>query len=162
MIENNNFSIASYYEKDHDRLDQLFEEYLRLKHTDFTHAKENFLAFKAGLQKHIAWEEDILFPIFEKKTGILPGPTSVMREEHRLIGEILESIHERVKNSDTSSNQTEQSLLLILGQHNLKEENVLYPALDRVLTEEEKSIVFKEMKNVPMERYEFCCSSIQR
>ncbi len=75
------FSIADYFEKDHDRLDQLYRDYLRLKHVHFANARENFISFKHGLERHIAWEEGILFPIFQRKTGIIDGPIAVMEEE---------------------------------------------------------------------------------
>jgi iron-sulfur cluster repair protein YtfE (RIC family) len=53
------------------------------KLADVERAESIFLSFKSELERHIIWEEDILFPVFEKKTGIKDGgPTSVMRMEH--------------------------------------------------------------------------------
>ena len=72
------FSVADYFEKDHDRLDQLYRDYLQLKHIHFANARENFISFKHGLERHIGWEEEILLPIFERKTGIIDGPIAVM------------------------------------------------------------------------------------
>jgi regulator of cell morphogenesis and NO signaling len=46
-------------------------------------AIKNFEEFKAGLEQHIVWEEEILFPSFEQKFGLPGGPTEVMRWEHR-------------------------------------------------------------------------------
>ena len=69
MITNNEsqFSIADYFEKDHDRLDQLYRDYMQLKHTYFADAREKFITFKQGLERHIRWEERILSPDISKK-----------------------------------------------------------------------------------------------
>jgi|SRR3989338_582496 len=151
-------SITSYYEKDHDRLDGLFKAYQTLKRTDFDKAKPNFRDFKFGLQRHIIWEEEILFPLFEEKTGMRNGgPTEVMRMEHREIGAILEAIHEKVKARDPESDSDEQKLLTVLGNHNMKEENILYPAIDRSINDNERKAVFKKMEELPPERYAQCC-----
>jgi iron-sulfur cluster repair protein YtfE (RIC family) len=150
--------IAQYYGDDHDRLDGLFTEFQRLKRTDFAKAKESFKQFKFGLQRHIVWEEDILFPLFERKTGMKNGgPTEVMRTEHRLIGKILEAIHEKVKAGDPESDADEAMLLETLGSHNQKEERILYPAIDQSLQGAEQVNVFKAMKQIPEERYKQCC-----
>lgn len=152
--------VRSYFEKDHDRLDSLFKEFQRLKYIDFLEAKKNFVAFKFGLQRHIIWEEEILFPLFEKKTGISnAGPTFVMRQEHKQIGKILEEIHTKVKAADPGSEREEELLISTLSIHNMKEENVLYPAIDDCTTKMEIEEVFAKMNSIPEERYQTCCSS---
>jgi len=67
---------------DHDRLDEIFEGFKKLKDDDIDAAGKLFLEFKTGLLQHINWEEDILFPVFEQKTGIHDtGPTAIMRRK---------------------------------------------------------------------------------
>ena len=62
---------------------------------DIERAESIFLFFKSELERHIIWEEDILFPVFERKTGIKDGgPTSVMRIEHIQIKNHLQEIKE--------------------------------------------------------------------
>lgn len=153
-------SVKTYFEKDHDRLDELFRQFQNLKQSDYSKAKECFKEFKFGLQRHIVWEEEILFPLFERKTGSALGPTQVMRMEHRQIREHLESIHKKVQDQNPDSDQEEQMLLAVLSAHNQKEENILYPAIDRSISDEEKAYVFNAMKNIPEERYQFCCKDI--
>jgi regulator of cell morphogenesis and NO signaling len=152
--------VTAYFGKDHDRLDFLFKEFQRLKYVDFLEAKKNFMAFKFGLQRHIIWEEEILFPLFEKKSGMSQaGPTFVMRIEHKEIGKILEDIHTKVKAADPASEREEEQLISILSIHNIKEENVLYPAIDECTIEMEIEEVFAKMNSIPEERYQTCCSS---
>jgi len=151
-------TISEFYEQDHDRLDELFKTFQKMKWSDFAKAKEAFKAFKFGLQRHIVWEEDVLFPLWEEKTGMSEGePTFVMRAEHRQIGQQLEAIHGKVAEQNPDSDQEEQVLLDLLGSHNMKEERVLYPAIDQLTSAEERETVFRNMKNVPEERYKLCC-----
>jgi iron-sulfur cluster repair protein YtfE (RIC family) len=156
-------NISQYYETDHDRLDELFRNFQALKRTDYPRAKEYFREFKFGLQRHIVWEEEILFPLFEEKTGLKSGgPTEVMRREHRLIGQYLENIHAKVKVADPESDNDEQMLLNTLFLHNQKEEKILYPAIDRSLDPQEHEQVFTKMDGIPEERYARCCTPIDQ
>jgi len=156
MSEQN--TITEFYEQDHDRLDELFKTFQRLKRSDFAKAKEAFKEFKVSLQRHIVWEEDILFPLWEKETGITEGgATSVMRTEHRQIGQHLEAIHQKVVDQSPDSDEEEQALLNLLGSHNMKEERMLYPGIDRVTSAKAREAVFQNMKNIPEERYKLCC-----
>ena len=151
-------TISAFFEQDHDRLDELFKTFQKLKRIDFAKAKEAFKAFKFGLQRHIVWEEDLLFPLWEEKTGMTEdGPTVAMRAEHRRIGQQLEAIHSKVAEQNQGSDQEEQALLDLLGSHNRKEERALYPAIDQVASAEERETVFRNMKNIPEERYKLCC-----
>ena len=151
-------TISEFYEQDHDRLDELFKTYQKLKRSDFAKAKEAFKAFKLGLQRHIVWEEGVLFPLWEEKTGMSEGgPTFVMRAEHRQIGQQLEAIHGKVAEQNPDSDQEEQALLDLLGSHNIKEERVLYPAIDQLTSAEERETVFLNMNDIPEERYKLCC-----
>jgi len=152
-------TIKSYFEADHDRLDGLFTNYQLWKREDFPRAKEAFVAFKFGLQRHIVWEEEILFPLFESKTGITQGPTKVMRSEHKQIAEHLEAIHKKVQKADPKTDTEEQALLTTLSLHNMKEEQILYPAIDSFMTQADRTAVFDAMKKIPEERYLYCCES---
>lgn len=151
-------TITEFFERDHDQLDGLFQTFQQLKRSDFAKAKEAFQRFKFGLQRHIVWEEDLLFPLWEKKTGMTDsGPTPVMRNEHRQIGQQLEAIHQKVTDQNPDSDREEQALLDLLGSHNRKEERALYPAIDKVTSAEERQAVFLNMDNIPEERYKLCC-----
>ncbi len=151
-------AITQYFEADHNRLDAIFHQFQQKKYESAAAAKSYFKAFNNGLKRHIIWEEDVLFPLFEEKSGMKGGgPTFVMKEEHRRIGAILERIHDKVRQGDSSSEDDEEMLLEILEGHNQKEEQVLYPAMDQLLTEEEAAGLFVAMENIPAERYQTCC-----
>ncbi len=150
--------ISLYFETDHDRLDDLFKNFQELKRTDYPKAKEFFKACKTGLQRHIIWEEELLFPMFEDKSGIHEGgPTHVMRLEHRQIKAALEALHEKVRRQDPESDAEEDQLLATLFMHNQKEERILYPMIDRAVSTEEREGIYREMEALPEERYQNCC-----
>lgn len=144
-------SIADSYGHDHDRLDGCFQAYRELKRSDFPQAKQNFREFKFGLQRHIRWEEEILFPLFEEKTGMHDiGPTAAMRLEHRQIEHLLEAIHDKVREQNPDTDADEIALLQVLGAHNEKEEGILYPAIDQHVDDNERQIVYEQMEQVPV------------
>ena len=152
--------ISVTFEQDHDRLDALFTTFQEQKRQDVAKAKEAFAAFKFGLQRHIVWEEDVLFPKWEENSGMAEGgPTQVMRSEHRMIGDCLEAIHRKVQAQDPESDRDEQLLLDILKSHNMKEERILYPSIDQVISDQERAELYQAMKEIPEERYRAYCGN---
>jgi iron-sulfur cluster repair protein YtfE (RIC family) len=149
------YVISEYFEADHDRLDDLFRLFQQHKQTDYFRARECFEMFKYGLQRHIVWEETILFPLFEKNTGLSGGgPTFVMKSEHKQIKHLLQAIYEKLQLHDVETDDQERSLLKLLSMHNEKEESILYPAIDGVASSSDVDSVFEAMRNIPDERYE--------
>lgn len=140
-------TFSGFYAGDHDRLDELFKEYQALKMADAQpQARVRFQQFKADLERHIGWEEHLLFPLFEAKTGMHNvGPTVVMRHEHQQIKEFLNDIHGTLEAGELPSAQQDGNLLTILASHNLKEESVLYPMIDQQATSEEREQIFLSM-----------------
>ncbi|MCL4278568.1 MAG: hemerythrin domain-containing protein [Ignavibacteriaceae bacterium] len=57
-------SISEFMEQDHDRLDDIYIQFKELRDSDQNKAMDIFSEFKTDLQKHILWEEEILFPLF--------------------------------------------------------------------------------------------------
>jgi uncharacterized protein (DUF2249 family) len=121
---------------DHDRLDALERDAFAARDRgDRLEAVRLFDEFARGLERHIAFEEAILFPAFEEKTGHPPaaGPTAVMREEHRVIRSLLAEIAAELRDPSASPVDRRRSLGWILGEHNAKEEQILYPMTDAAL-----------------------------
>ena len=143
-------TISGFFQHDHDRLDALLQSFQTLKRQNVLKAKEAFTQFKSGLERHIQWEENLLFPLWEEKTGMSDGgPTFVMRHEHRRIEEQLQAIDRNVTEEQADDAQAEQALLALLAAHNLKEERVLYPAIDQVITAEECRNILKKIQELP-------------
>lgn len=150
-------TILNFMADDHDRLDKIFQEFKNIKNTEKNKARNLFHEFKIGLQRHIVWEEEILFPLFENKTGMPDtGPTQAMRIEHKQIKDFLERIHNNL-GKNTKTDDSEEGLIEVLTEHNNKEESILYPWIDNSVSEEEKEEAFTKMKNLPPEKYNKCC-----
>ncbi len=142
--------ISEFMSADHAKLDRTFEEFQRQQSRDMAKAKLLFDQFMAGLQGHIIQEEELLFPIFEKRSGMTDGgPTAVMRMEHRQIKGFLEEMNARVL-AGTSENLDELgvALLELLISHNQKEESILYPAIDRMVSDEDRKKLLGDMANI--------------
>lgn len=134
-------SVTRYLSWDHDRLDGLLgEATTRVENGQLAQALSLFRAFDAGLRRHIRIEEDVLFPLFEARTGTRTGgPTVVMRAEHRAIESELDRMRLALELGDASEYASGLATLHgVLGAHNLKEESVLYPTTDDLLEASER------------------------
>jgi iron-sulfur cluster repair protein YtfE (RIC family) len=133
-------SVTAYLSWDHDRLDallaQAFEPVLR---GNLAAALPVFEELAEGLLRHIRIEEEILFPVFEQRSGMLSGPTQVMRMEHRVLQRVLNRMRDALVAGDAEAARLgHDDLVEILVAHHVKEEEVLYPLTDRSLPEQER------------------------
>ena len=96
--------------------------------------------FVQALEAHFDAEESILFPRFEAVTGMAGGPTQVMRGEHAEMRSAIERMRAALaaRDADDYSGESE-TLLILMQQHNMKEENILYPMCDAQLQGENLS-----------------------
>lgn len=120
---------------DHRRCDDLFAAAERAAvENDWPGAGKAFGSFVEALERHLSAEESELFPAFEAATGMTMGPTQMMRLEHQemraLAVEIAEAIARR---DDDAYRGLAETLLIMMQQHNLKEENILYPMCEQSL-----------------------------
>ncbi len=121
---------------DHDRLDALEEAAFQSRAKgDREASRELYAAFAAGLRRHIGFEEELLFPAFEQGTGMPPtlGPTAVMRSEHREIRDLLDRIEAGIADEVAPVEELRRRFRAVLADHNLKEEQILYPTTDDLL-----------------------------
>jgi iron-sulfur cluster repair protein YtfE (RIC family) len=133
-------SVTRYLSWDHDRLDGLLGEVTqRVERGDLGPARSVFSAFDQGLRRHIRMEEELLFPLFESRTGMKRGPTVALRAEHRAIEVELAQMRDALEVGDASAYASGLSNIhSLLGPHNVKEEQVLYPITDDLLQPEEQ------------------------
>ena len=110
--------------------------------SDWGEADSAFNHFRDAMLQHFALEESILFPAFEARTGITMGPTQVMRGEHAQMRALLAAaeIALAARDADDYSGNAE-TLLIMTQQHNMKEENMLYPLCDQHLASQQEKLV---------------------
>lgn len=116
---------------------------------NWAEAEEKFMTFANDTLRHFKREEEELFPAFEAQTGSTDGPTQVMRYEHEqvkgLIGNLAAALEGKDKDAYLSLCE---SMMILLQQHNMKEEQMLYAMCDRVLPAETKESTLEKMKAV--------------
>lgn len=135
--------LRTYMTGDHRRCDDLLVAAEQaLSSHDLVAAREAFGAFCQATQAHFRAEEELLFPAFEQKTGIRMGPTQMMRLEHVQMRELMSEAESALADGDEDSYVgAAETLLILMQQHNLKEENVLYPMCDEQLLAESEALL---------------------
>lgn len=137
-------SINEFLTEDHGQLDALLERFQEYKVKDVAKAKECLTQFVAALYRHLQWEEVVLFPLFDQKSG-QTGLTQTLLGEHQEIREWLKALSEKIEEYGADSAYEEKMLVEELGGHNAREEYALYPELDELLSGEAKSQAFEAM-----------------
>lgn len=136
-------AISSYLADDHRHCDEAFlAAEQAIVDRRWAQAEQSLADFAVAMARHFASEEDLLFPAFEAASGSTAGPTMVMRMEHEQINGLLEALQRAV----TARNREDclglfETLLLLMQQHNAKEENILYPMADRLLESDAAGLV---------------------
>lgn len=101
---------------------------------DWAVAEKSFARFHAQMRAHFQAEEEMLFPAFEAATGMSAGPTQMMRHEHEQMRSLLTQLAEAcAAHDDEGYAGAAETLLMLMQQHNMKEENILYPMCDQAL-----------------------------
>ena len=107
-------------------------------------AKDFFQQFENTLLLHLRREEDVLFPAFESETGQTGGPTQMMRMEHTQMKELVQNLKDACdKNDKDAYLGNSETLLVLMQQHNMKEEQMLYPMIDQALVDESDALSAK-------------------
>jgi len=131
-------TIKNFMTEDHRHCDDLFADAEQaIGKKDIAAAKGAFEHFQTAMLAHFNTEEKTLFPTFEAKTGMSMGPTQVMRMEHVQLRALMENALEALEqgNIDEYVGQAD-TLVIMMQQHNMKEENMLYPMCDQHLSAE--------------------------
>jgi hemerythrin-like domain-containing protein len=128
--------LTAFFEQDHRDCDARWADVEELLDTqDIDAARPAWQKFDTGMRRHIAMEEEVLFPAFESAARMGGGgPTAVMRMEHKQMIGLLEQIDAAIESSDAEqAMDLGDTLLMLIQQHNIKEEGMLYPMAENVL-----------------------------
>ncbi len=130
-------SVLDFFSTDHRGCDSLWAKAEGALDKKADGAKASFEAFDSAMRRHFAMEEEILFPAIEAQTGMVnQGPTAVMRMEHEQMRGVLDQMAQAAEAGDFQAVLDQgDTLLMLIQQHNIKEEGVLYPMADQVLGE---------------------------
>jgi len=109
--------------------------------------------YKAALDPHSEREEGVLFPMMGVYIGTTSGQIAVMEYEH---DQAKAKIHEFLEKADCSKSVEEKKNLadlvknayFILTEHFAKEENVLFPMAERMLSDDEKEELYQSIQEI--------------
>lgn len=136
-------AIVGYLRNEHNRCDKLYiEAEICVNGDRWDRAEVFFQQFCAALEQHFAMEENVLFVVYEKAIRSGNEATGVLRNEHQKIRGIVcmlqDALKRRAKNAFLGHSDT---LNIMMQQHNLLEESVLYPMTDHILFEQKHDII---------------------
>ncbi len=135
-------SIPEFMTTKHRECDEFFTDAeAAVAKADWSLALTKWQSFALELSKHFSQEEDTLFPKFEQATGMTSGPTQVMRMEHQQMRALVQDLDNALaaKNKDEYLGLSE-TLMVMMQQHNMKEEMMLYPMMDQNISDGEQII----------------------
>jgi len=142
-------TITEYLSAGHRHCDDLFAEAeAAAAKNDLAAAQAGFIVFRQEMEHHLSKEENIMFPAFEQATGSSMGPTSVMRMEHEQMRGLFAEMRAALDAKDTSTYAgLSETLLVLMQQHNFKEEQMLYQMADHTLDDRED--IIRQMEALP-------------
>jgi len=126
-------SASEFLTRDHRTCDtEWVEVEAAADRSDLAATRAAFAKFNQAMQRHFGFEEQSLFPALEEATGMFGmGPTAVMRSEHEQMRRVLATMANALETGDTATVLDHgDTLLMLIQQHNLKEERILYPMAD--------------------------------
>jgi len=132
-----------FFSADHRACDAIWAEVeAAVDAVDEAKARDAWSRFSEAMHRHLRMEEEVLFPAFEQASGMHHGgPTFVMRAEHDQMRGLLSQMQQLADAGDLDGLLDQgDTLLMLIQQHNAKEEGMLYPMADRALSAEWPSL----------------------
>ena len=125
-------TISSFLTKDHRACDEEFANLENAVASDnWEESAIKLNKFITDLLHHFDMEEKVMFPTFEEVTGMTQGPTMIMRMEHDQMRQLLNALQEDLDKKDKNHFfGVSESLMMLMQQHNMKEEQMLYTMAD--------------------------------
>lgn len=118
--------------------------------------EEKVRSFTAELDLHSKREEEVLFPMMAQYIGRETGPIAVMEYEHEQAKARLSEFLSEVEKLGGSAGAGDarriagkvEVAVQILSDHFLKEENVLFPMAERILSDAEKEELLERIQAI--------------
>lgn len=130
-------TIKEFMAQDHKDCELLFAKAENAaSEEDWTTATQALNEFIHAMERHLGIEEKELFPAFEEETGVITGPTEMMRMEHDQMRALFAEMRDALEKQHCDDYLgIADTLLILMQQHNIKEEQILYNMMDQRLSE---------------------------
>lgn len=126
-------TLGEFYQRDHARLNSLWAGFLFLRSEGADAARDAFAAFRQGLERHMSWEDDLLFEELARRIderGKLL--TDLLTWEHQGLRRWLGRLAPSPSTIGLESDLQFTAFAGTLAGHNRREERVIYPLVDRL------------------------------
>jgi len=142
--------LSEYMKADHKSCDASFANMENaVADENWAEANKLFTSFASDLTHHFDMEEEVMFPGFEARSeNAHCNPTPVMIMEHTQMRQLVKDMATEleVKNKDKFFGLSE-TLMMTMQQHNMKEEQMMYPMIDEAM-ENEGELLLDSMKEL--------------
>jgi hemerythrin-like domain-containing protein len=134
-------TIGDAFADDHRRLEQALEASVaHVQAGRWDAAAEAFVTFRRGIERHMAVEEEVLFPAVEE--GAETPLTAILRKGHRDLRVFFDELGDAVEARDAVEyGRIAASMRALLERHDEKEEAELYPAAQERLGRQTATVV---------------------
>lgn len=140
----------------HEDLDELFFCHQEaLLSSDIYSAERLLKNYEEKLLRHMEDEERLLIPVYQERAGVIPGgPVELFLGEHTKMRAFLKEFHATLALLEAEGGRPLRRAIIglldrqfmykhLVGHHDLREKNILYPTLDRITSSEERASLFK-------------------
>ena len=136
-------SILEYMSNEHVKCDEHFATAeQQASKGNWQDADLAFKDFVNAIERHFLMEEQVLFKYIERSTGSSGGPIAVMRMEHSQMRGLLQTMAEGLEQQDKDGFLGDaETLLILMQQHNMKEEQIVYPMGERILGSGQEQVI---------------------
>ncbi len=142
--------LSEFMKADHRACD---EEFANMENAvadgDWDVASTKFEKFASDLLHHFDIEEEVMFPAFEARSASAHcNPTPVMIMEHTQMRGIVNTMRTKLEAKDKDGFFGDsETLMMTMQQHNMKEEQMMYPMIDEAM-ENEGGMLLDSMKEL--------------
>ena len=134
-------NIKDFMTQDHKECDEIFAQMEDVIANKSDEALSKFEEFQDALTNHFKMEEMVLFPMFEQKMGI-SQPAQVMVMEHEQMRKLLSEMEDAIEANDNDKFfSLSETLMILMQQHNMKEEQMLYTMAQQHLGDDADHII---------------------
>ncbi len=125
--------LSEVFQRDHKRWEEVLTEVgRRVAAGEWAPAQAGFASFREGIEKHMAVEEQCLFPALEAQGGsAVNALTETLRKGHRDLRVFFDELQDVMAAHDEEEfGQIAATMRALLHHHDEKEETELYPAVE--------------------------------
>jgi hemerythrin superfamily protein len=141
-------TLAEHLRSDHARIDGLLTELQHfLRVGALAEADQHFAALDKTLSRHMAAEEELLFPAMQRMTEAVARAVPGMLAEHGELRALLPDLAEALAKQDVlASEALLPQLRRSLARHHEDEEHLVYPISDWALSPDEQEALVKRLR----------------